>query len=365
MATQPFDPKAFESSLKGLGEFSETISRVKTEFNDINKSLTKEEALQRKLNALTNAQSDISSIINDRKKSMVVFDEESFGLEKRKLSLQQELLDSQMKELDAQISGNSLTADQLKAAADYKNQLMAQKIALQGNLKIFEKQKTEGLKIEQAFKAVNDQIKDGKNGLTEVNDKITKIIGSLALASGKEFLKDLNIPTDVESVLKRVYDLYKSIDKAATSVRKTFGLFRSDAEIVETNIREIVIELAEFGVKAEDVQKSISAIGKNFNYVNTLDKSIVKDISMMSRQMGISEEKSAKFLKTIGGIKGESGVANKSMLSFAGSVANAYGIGLDEVMTDVAEAGDDVRAYAGKTAEQLIMGPYRDKWAQL
>ena len=178
----------------------------------------------------------------------------------------------------------------------------------------------------------------------------------VALIAGTEFIKDLNLPKSIKELLERTYALFKLIDKSATDLRKTFGLFREDAAVVEKNIREIVIELGEFGIKADDVQKSMSAVGKNFNYINALDKSIVKDIAMMSKQMGISEEKSAKFLKTIGGIKGESGVANKSMLSFAGSVATAYGIGLDEVMTDVADAGDDVRAYAGKTAEQLIIG---------
>jgi hypothetical protein len=189
-----------------------------------------------------------------------------------------------------------------------------------------------------------------------LNNTLGKTVELVALIAGTEFIKDLNAPKSIKELFERTYTLFKQIDKSATDLRKQFGLFREDAEIIEKNIREIVIDLGEFGVKAEDVQKSMAAIGKTFNYINVLDKSIVKDIAMMSKQMGISEESSAKFLKAIGGVKGESGIANKNMLSFAGSTAKAYGIGLDEIMTDVANASDDVRMYAGKTADELIIG---------
>jgi len=187
-----------------------------------------------------------------------------------------------------------------------------------------------------------------------LNNALIKTVELVALIGGTEFIKDLNAPKTLNDLLSRTYSLFKEIDKAATELRKTFGLFRSDAEIIETNIREIVIELGEFGVKADDVKKAMSAIGKNFNYIDVLDKSIVKDISIMSKQMGISEEKSSKFLKAIGGIKGQSGLANKSMLSMAGATAAAYGVGLDELMSDVADASEEARMYAGKNADEMV-----------
>jgi phage-related protein len=187
-----------------------------------------------------------------------------------------------------------------------------------------------------------------------LNNALIKTVELVALIGGTEFIKDLNAPKTLNDLLSRTYSLFKEIDKAATELRKTFGLFRSDAEIIESNIREIVIELGEFGVKADDVKKAMSAIGKNFNYIDVLDKSIVKDISIMSKQMGISEEKSSKFLKAIGGIKGQSGLANKSMLSMAGATAAAYGVGLDELMSDVADASEEARMYAGKNADEMV-----------
>jgi len=363
MAAQPFDPKTLADSLNTLGASRDLIEKIKSMEEDIGKNLSEQEKSQLKINKLTGIQSSITTIIDEKKKAGLVYDDLSFQLENKRLQTQQKILSSQEDALKDAIDSGALTQEQLKRANEMKDSLFLQNVALGGNVKMIQTQIKDGAKIEEVYKHINGQLSEEKKNISDANTNLANTNNFLkdtlklvTMIGGTKFIDDLKFPKDASTLFGNVYDLFKQIDKAATSIRKTFGLFRSDAAIIESNIREIVVELAEFGIKADDVKKSISSIGKTFNYINTLDKTIVKDISMMAKQMDISEEKSAKFLKTIGGIKGESGIANKSMLSFAGSVATAYGIGLDEVMSDVAEASDDVRMYAGKTADELIIG---------
>lgn len=309
-------------------QLGQEFKTQKDSLDDQLKGKNLQEQLQLKLK---NSESELSTLSQSRINSQV------------KINSLQDELNKQIDELSSEYKkGKNLDPEKIKSLTkiikDKGNEIILEKDLL--------KSSSDTLDVMQKEVATQKSL----------NNTLGKTVELVALIAGTEFIKDLNAPKSVKELFERTYTLFKQIDKSATDLRKQFGLFREDAEIIEKNIREIVIDLGEFGVKADDVQKSMSAIGKTFNYIDVLDKSIVKDIAMMSKQMGISEEKSAKFLKTIGGIKGESSIANKSMLSFAGSVANAYGIGLDEVMSDVAEAGDDVRSYAGKTAEQLIIG---------
>jgi phage-related protein len=356
MAAQPFDKETIDKvteafknlnteTKKTLSDFDASVAAEK-KMLDIAKQLgqefkTQKDSLDDQLKGknlqeqlqlkLKNSESELSTLSQSRINSQVKINSLQDELKKHMIELSDEYkkgknldpakIDSLNKIIKSKVDESLLEKDLLKSSSDTLD-VMQKEVATQKSL----------------------------------NNTLGKTVELVALIAGTEFIKDLNAPKSVKELFERTYTLFKQIDKSATDLRKQFGLFREDAEIIEKNIREIVIDLGEFGVKAEDVQKSMSAIGKTFNYIDVLDKSIVKDIAMMSKQMGISEEKSAKFLKTIGGIKGESGIANKSMLSFAGSVATAYGIGLDEVMYDVADASDDVRMYAGKTADELIIG---------
>ena len=356
MAAQPFDKETIDKvteafknlnteTKKTLSDFDASVAAEK-KMLDIAKQLgqefkTQKDSLDDQLKGknlqeqlqlkLKNSESELSTLSQSRINSQVKIN-----------SLQDELKKHMIELSDEYKKGKNLDP----AKIDSLNKIIKSKVdesLLEKNLL---KSSSDTLDVLQ--KEVSTQ--------KSLNNTLGKTVELVALIAGTEFIKDLNAPKSVKELFERTYTLFKQIDKSATDLRKQFGLFREDAEIIEKNIREIVIDLGEFGVKADDVQKSMSAIGKTFNYIDVLDKSIVKDIAMMSKQMGISEESSVKFLKAIGGVKGESGIANKNMLSFAGATAKAYGIGLDEIMTDVANASDDVRMYAGKTADELIIG---------
>jgi len=102
------------------------------------------------------------------------------------------------------------------------------------------------------------------------------------------------------------------------------------------------------------VASTSKSIGSAFSSIDIANSSLVSDITLLSKQMGITSDRSVGFLKTIGGIKGQSAVANKNMLGLAGASAKAYGVGLDDVMADVANASEEARMYAGKNADEMV-----------
>jgi phage-related protein len=176
-----------------------------------------------------------------------------------------------------------------------------------------------------------------------------------AVLKSKEFIfKELNIPSSFVDLFAQTFERFKEIDKVTTKVRQQFGLLRKDAEGLEDQIRNTSVQLADFGATATDIGETVSVLGKNFSYISGRNDAMVKDITIFSKQMGISAETSAKFLKTVGGISGKSAESKTNMLSMTGAAAKAYGVGLEDVMNEVADASDDVRMYAGKNADEMV-----------
>jgi len=360
MAAQPFDPTALADALKNLGAASNITEKLKSDWADISKNLSEQEKAQRRLNVLTNLQSDIASIISEQKKASIVYDESSFNLEKRKLELQQEIYQAQMKRIDEEMSAGRLTRDQLQAAESFKNNLLMQKIALDGNLKVYEKQKNVGSLIDQQFESVNAEIIKTKKNIDLANKSfeftlknVEKIFEKLSSISEKVF-KSLNVPSTIGESFSKILDIFNQIDTAATNVRQKFGLLPSQGAIFEKNIREASIELAEFGINAEQLGGTMKQIGSTFTSLQSMEKGLVKDVSIMSAQFGVASETSVKFLQTLGGVSGKSAIAKQNMLGLAKFAANAYGVGLDDVMLDVANASEEARMFAGKNADEMV-----------
>jgi hypothetical protein len=360
MATQPFDPTALANALKNLGAASNVTEKLKSDWTDISKNLSEQEKAQRRLNVLTNLQSDIASIISEQKKASIVYDESSFNLEKRKLELQQEIYQAQMKRIDEEMSAGRLTRDQLQAAESFKNNLLMQKIALDGNLKVYEKQKNVGSLIEHQFESVNAEIIKTKKNIDVANKSfeftlkhVEKIFEKLSSISEKVF-KSLNVPSTIGESFSKILDIFNQIDTAATNVRQKFGLLPSQGAIFEKNIREASIELAEFGINAEQLGGTMKQIGSTFTSLQSMEKGLVKDVSIMSAQFGVTADTSVKFLQTLGGVSGKSAIAKQNMLGLAKFASNAYGVGLDDVMNDVANASEEARMFAGKNADEMV-----------
>lgn len=199
------------------------------------------------------------------------------------------------------------------------------------------------------LKLRNDLLKIGNNLVIGFNKTL-----EMSVKLSESLMTKLNMPTTIVGTFTKILDIFNEIDTAATNVRQKFGLLPSQGAIFEKNIREASIQLAEFGINAEQLGGTIKQIGSTFTSLQSMEKGLVKDVSIMSAQFGISAETSAKFLQTLGGVSGKSAIAKQNMLGLAKFAANAYSVGLDDVMNDVANASAAARMFAGKNADELV-----------
>jgi hypothetical protein len=163
------------------------------------------------------------------------------------------------------------------------------------------------------------------------------------------------IPTWKDIIVKGI-KMYLEFDKAAFTLRKSFGFLRGDFDVLEKNVKTLAIDLADLGVTFDGVVAATTAIGKEFNALVAVNKDLVKDVSVLSTQLGISEAESAKFLKSISSISRGTAASQKGMIGFAKSMANAAGVPLPEIMKEIADASDDIRIYTGSSVVNLIKG---------
>lgn len=149
-------------------------------------------------------------------------------------------------------------------------------------------------------------------------------------------------------------DAFFKYDTAAFTLRKNLGLIRKDFDVLEKNVNSLGREMQHLGISFDQVAAATNAIAGEFNSLVATDKELVKDISILTAQLGLAESDSARFLKTMSSVSQTTHYGQKGMTGFAKSMANAAGIPLHMIMKDVADAADDVRIFTGKSALNLV-----------
>lgn len=307
--------------------------------------------------------------INEIKAKSSYLDSVGLEFKREETQLQAAIASAQIKALDSAVSiGNINKAERERAIASLK----VQNVLRATELEYFETNSNLNSKVLGDLNNQLNTIEGFAPNLQESNKlaKQMKNIFGDTLSSMGDFGKILSssfqsvVPTSkdiLDMIIAKGVKMYIEFDKAGFTLRKTFGFLRGDFDVLEKNIKEIAIDLADFGVTFESAATATSAIGKEFNALVASNKSIVKDVTMLSAQLGIAESESAKFLKTISSISGNTVSSQKGMTGFAKEMSNAAGVALPDVMKEIAESSDDVRIYTGKSVVNLIKGTVEAK----
>lgn len=360
MAAQPFDKETLDKvteAFKNLNtETKKTLSDLdasvaaEKKMLDIAKQLgqefkTQKDSLDDQLKG-KNLQEQLQLKLQDSEKNLDLLAQARINSYVKIGSLQNDLQDTAAKLSLAQSIGTREEVVELqnllnkqKGALNLEKQLLTISDLTLNSSKL----KNTALKVQ--IDLLNLFNKTMENSLKLLN-KMGDLAGSL--------MTKLNMPTTIGGSFEKILSVFNQIDEAATNVRQKFGLLPSQGAIFEKNIREASIELAEFGINAEQLGGTMKQIGSTFTSLQSMEKGLVKDVSIMSAQFGVASETSIKFLQTLGGVSGKSTIAKQNMLGLAKFAANAYGVGLDDVMNDVANASEEARMYAGKNADEMV-----------
>ena len=338
-----------ETDLFGKG-FEKIVNEARN-----NKSLAEKYLVSQKL------QESVSAKINEIKQKSSYLDTVGVELKREEVELQNNIAKAQLAALQA----SSLDVDVKKQAIDA---LTTQMVLRDAEMNFYEYENKKGSEILQKLNLQRNTIEGFSPELRQNNtlaSTFSNILGSelsTSLKSGIDQLGDLGkhlselrFP-NLTDVLKKGLTNFLEYDKAAFGLRKSMGLLRGDFDILQKNTKTLGVELQDLGISFEQVAASTSAIASEFNMFVASSEDLVKDISVISAQLGIAEGDSAKFLKTMSGIGNTTVASQKGMIGFAKSMANAAGVPLPAVMKDIAEASDDVRIFTGKSVDNLIKG---------
>lgn len=152
----------------------------------------------------------------------------------------------------------------------------------------------------------------------------------------------------------KIWELFKKLDEEAFKARKEMGMMRDIHQSLRQQAEDLYKQYADLGVTVEQVYKTQKAIALELGSVHASTKAIVEQSSLMSAQFGISEDTTIKMLKTLGQMNQTTATAQTQLVGFAGTMANAAGVPLPQVMEDVAKASATTRTMFAKTPLDMI-----------
>jgi hypothetical protein len=156
------------------------------------------------------------------------------------------------------------------------------------------------------------------------------------------------------SVFQTVYDTFDQTQTAFIKTIKSFGLLKDDAETLNTFIKNTTVNLAKYGVTAEDVAATIGSMVDTFGSLTLFSAKTGEEITLISKQLGVGNKELTDSIMTLMSFGKIDMVKATKVAYFASALSTAAGVPLPKVMDDVAKAGDKARGMIKGGAEELV-----------
>ena len=255
----------------------------------------------------------IQSQINEFKSKSGYLDKTQLGFKRSEFELSKKIAMSQIRSL----KNSNLDADAKRKSID----AVKTKIRLeQAELKVLESQVDDQNDIVKAMQEQLDIANQTNNATVKAPNLIDQAKNKLEEYYQK--YKDIDIAqqgiilafTAFTAIIKKGFDNFLKFDAAAANVRQTLGFFPGEMDLFRSNIRTVTIDLMDMGATFEDVAKTVNDISGQINGIVAQDKELLTTITALSKNFGITASTSAKFLKTMAGVSGQSVKSQTSML---------------------------------------------------
>jgi hypothetical protein len=193
-----------------------------------------------------------------------------------------------------------------------------------------------------------------KNGTVDIFKSFQEVNSSAGQFYG--LMKSLSNPLNaVFAVLKLSAERFSSLDLEAEKFRKETGLLISQTKQIDRNIKEVSVDLQRFGVGIEESYNAAKQLTETFgDQFAASNKENIEYVSLMSSNLGVAAEDSAKVMQNFMGISKTSSETARYMSAQAVSLSKAAGVPLAKVMKDVANASGETLALIRGNVNALI-----------
>jgi hypothetical protein len=216
-------------------------------------------------------------------------------------------------------------------------------------------------KMVDALKNANDQEKKILEKTILRNTMLAQSIKHFATANqnGGQFIKTMqnlvNTTNPFLFLLEQAASRFSELDMAGEKFRTETGLLASQTKLIEQNIRSVSRDMAEFGVDIEKATVASKVLTNVFgDQFMASNKSNVEYIALMSANLGVVEEDSAKVLSNFMGMNKMSSETARYMTAQAASLAKAAGVPFAKVMKEVSNASGATLAAIRGSVPELI-----------
>lgn len=150
------------------------------------------------------------------------------------------------------------------------------------------------------------------------------------------------------------FERFVALDKAAEQFRRTTGFAASQMATIRKYAEQINVQFADMGVTIEQAYNSAVALAGVFNRTSLISKEAMQNVSLLSQNLGVSEEVSAGVLENFMGIGKSSESAAFDTIKLGAALSEKTGVSFAQVMGDISKASETTINMIGASPNKLM-----------
>lgn len=193
-------------------------------------------------------------------------------------------------------------------------------------------------------------IANGKFSLSSIKE----IGGAAFKAIGTRVLFVTTGIAALVGLLKITIDRFKELDQTTREFRMETGFIGENLERVNDLVRSTTVDLARYGVTAEQSRDAITAINNQFGSLAMATKENVKNISLLTATIGLGADEGVKLVALFDSIKDSTGLTAENMIASTIETSKLAGVAPKQVLSDIANSSERMFEFMSASPDVLI-----------
>lgn len=196
---------------------------------------------------------------------------------------------------------------------------------------------------------------DGKVSLRDLANATKATFMSMASVVGK-IAKTIFLNPWILAAAAITYLIKKFVDleNEAEAFRQTTGQSYQSSLKLTQEIENSALSARIFGVQMQDAFNSAAALINAFGNAKLITGKIAVDLAVLSKTTGITEEHAAGVYKQFAATNGATSQSAADMANTLAYVSQLIGVPMDDMFADIAQNGEFIATYMGKTGDGII-----------